>query len=111
MKTLILSGKDVRKILKMDTCINLMKDVFIALESGNSIQPLRQAMWLPGNEGLLGTMPAFDGSSGMNGIKVVSVFPGNHKKGLSSHQGAVLLFEIFVTKIGGKRYLSRPWPL
>ncbi|MCZ6521620.1 MAG: ornithine cyclodeaminase family protein [Bacteroidetes bacterium] len=90
---LLVSGAEVKKILKMDDCINLMEKVFIALQKGQSIQPFRQAMWLPDKNGLLGTMPAFDGNSKMNGIKVVSVFLDNHAKGLSSHQGVVLLFE------------------
>ena len=70
-----------------------MEKVFLALQKGQSIQPFRQAMWLPNINGLLGTMPAYEGNSRMNGIKVVSVFLDNHTKGLSSHQGVVLLFE------------------
>jgi ornithine cyclodeaminase len=44
--------------------------------------------------GLLGVMPAWlGGDVNASGVKVVSVFPGNHGSELDAHQGVVLLFE------------------
>ena len=77
----------------MEAGIDLMSSTFKNFSAGNAEQPLRNAMWLPDKQGLLGMMPGFAGDTGTLGIKVVSVFPGNHAKGLSSHQGVVLLFE------------------
>jgi len=77
----------------MRACIDLMADTFKTLANGESIQPLRYPMWLSDKSGLLGMMPGFEGKTNVMGIKVVSVFPQNHAKGLSSHQGVVLLFE------------------
>ena len=77
----------------MEACIELIGATFRNFSDGNAVQPLRNAMWLPDKSGLLGMMPAYTGDTKNMGIKVVSVFPGNHAKGLSSHQGVVLLFE------------------
>ncbi|MEN8204072.1 MAG: ornithine cyclodeaminase family protein [Bacteroidota bacterium] len=93
MKVLLVNKSEASGILTMEACIGLMEKTFKTLATGNSIQPLRSAMWLPDKSGLLGMMPAYEGDTQVMGIKVISVFPGNHAKGLSSHQGAVLLFE------------------
>ena len=93
MKVLLINKQEVSDILSMEACIDLMSEAFKTLASGQSIQPLRSAMWLPDKSGLLGLMPAYDSDTKVMGVKVVSVFPGNHSKGLSSHQGAVLLFD------------------
>jgi len=70
-----------------------MEEAFNALVNGKVLQPLRSMMWLPGKTGLLGMMPAFASDKKMMGIKVISAFSGNREFGLSSHQGAILLFE------------------
>ncbi|MCH8904745.1 MAG: ornithine cyclodeaminase family protein [Bacteroidetes bacterium] len=93
MEVLMINKQEVSDILSMETCIDLMTETFKTLAEGNSIQPLRSAMWLPDKSGWLGLMPAYASDTKVMGIKVVSVFPQNHDKGLSSHQGAVLLFE------------------
>jgi ornithine cyclodeaminase len=54
-------------------------------------------MRVPGASGFLGLMPGYiaprEGKEGALGMKAVSVFPGNAKRGIDTHQGAVLLFE------------------
>jgi ornithine cyclodeaminase len=50
-------------------------------------------MPLPDKQAALGTMPAYMPGLQAIGIKVISVFPGNHGTPYDSHQGAVLLFE------------------
>jgi ornithine cyclodeaminase len=49
-------------------------------------------MRVPGFEGLLGLMPGYLPPDRL-GVKVLTVSPGNFAHGLSSHRGAVLLFE------------------
>ena len=70
-----------------------MEEAFTALANGHALQPLRSVMWLPDKTGLLGMMPAYSAGKKIMGIKVISVFHGNKKFDLSSHQGVVLLFE------------------
>jgi ornithine cyclodeaminase/alanine dehydrogenase-like protein (mu-crystallin family) len=100
---LLLSKSQVESLLPMDECIETVESAFATLARGGSVQPLRSATWLPDRSGLLGTMPGMAGSTGEEpatlGIKVVTVFPGNHpgpgdsEPPLPSHQGVVLVFD------------------
>lgn len=93
METLILDHRQVRETLPMADCIEAMARAFAAYSAGSAVQPLRSATWLPDRSGLVGLMPAYDGELDAPGVKVVTVFPGNHGTRYDSHQGAVLLFE------------------
>jgi ornithine cyclodeaminase len=70
-----------------------MADVFKMLSRGNAVNPLRNLMWLPDKNGLIGMMPAYLGDSQVMGLKAISVFPANHATDYDSHQGTVMLFE------------------
>jgi ornithine cyclodeaminase len=93
MKVLIINQSEVRQLLPMNECMEVMADTLKTVAEGNAILPLRHIMWLPEKVGALGTMPAYLGSIGMMGHKVVSVFPGNHGTEFDSHIGAVMLYE------------------
>lgn len=93
MKVLVLNKQDIENTLSMERCIEIMAETFEVIERGEVVQPLRSVMRLPNNRGLLGMMPASLTHKDVMGIKVISVFPENYKKGLSSHQGVTLLFE------------------
>ena len=93
MEILVISQSQVQELLPMKECLNVMEEVLKALARDNAHMPMRSAMWLPDKVGLLGMMPAFIGGSKVMGIKIVSVFPGNHGTEYDSHQGAVMLFE------------------
>lgn len=93
---LTLSREEVERLLPMGECIEVMAEALSALARGEALQPLRQAHWLPDRRGLLGVMPGalWGGDGGtVLGIKVITVFPGNHERGEESHLGSVLLFE------------------
>lgn len=90
----ILNEQDVRRLLPMPECIEVMAEALKTLAIGNAILPLRPVLWLPEKVGALGMMPAYLGTPPVIGLKVVTVFPGNHGTRYDSHQGAVLLFEI-----------------
>ncbi len=93
MKVLMINQTEVRQLLPMDECMDVMAETLKTLAEGNAILPLRPVMWLPEKIGALGMMPAYLGSIGMMGLKVVSVFPGNHGTEYDSHIGAVMLYE------------------
>ncbi|HEX6573930.1 MAG TPA: ornithine cyclodeaminase family protein [Gemmatimonadaceae bacterium] len=93
MKVLIINGREVRELLPMGECIDAMAEALSALARGDAILPLRPILWLPEKVGALGMMPAYLGNIQSVGLKVVTVFPGNHGTKYDSHQGAVLLFE------------------
>lgn len=91
------SSDQISDLLPMKECISVMKELF-SLDKEELINPLRSKMVLPEQPvGIMGMMPAYIRPYELMGIKVLSVFPENYKKGLSSHQGILHLFE---TKTG-----------
>src|ERR1700683_5495001 len=90
---LVLSQADVLQALSMRRCMTLMRETFAALAHGQVVLPLRRYLTLGGSGGSLGMMPAYVPQENLAGIKVITVFPGNHQSEYDSHQGAVLLFE------------------
>jgi alanine dehydrogenase len=97
MDVLVLNGEDVTRLLPMRDCIQVMREALAALARGEALVPLRMVMRVPGVSGFLGLMPGYisphDKQEGALGLKAVSVFPGNARRGIDTHQGAVLLFE------------------
>jgi ornithine cyclodeaminase len=93
MKVLIVNQSEVAELLPMSECIEVMAQALATLARGEAIVPLRPVLWLPQRVGALGMMPGYLGDIKAMGVKVVSVFPGNHGTEYDSHQGTVLLFE------------------
>lgn len=100
--TLILTQPQIRELLSMRTCIELVADALSALARGEGQNPLRRGMLLADGRSLVGMMPgslaASPGSRASSeppaiGLKVVTVFPGNHGSEWDSHQGVVVLFD------------------
>ncbi len=94
MKTLVVTQREVPALLPMKECVDLMAKVLGTPSRGDAGLPLRSMMWLPDRTGLLGLMPAYLGDPKVMGLKLVSVFPGNHGTPYDSHQGVVVLFEV-----------------
>lgn len=93
MKILILDSAQIRELLRMEDCIELMASALAALARGEVFQPLRTITRPPDARGLLGLMPAYrTGEDGAFGLKAICVFPGNPAQGKDAHQGAVMLF-------------------
>jgi ornithine cyclodeaminase len=89
----VVARDEVRQLLSMQRCIELMADALAALSRGEAENPLRTVMRLPRLGAALGIMPAALDAPAAIGLKVISVFPGNRGSGYESHQGFVLLFE------------------
>ena len=89
----ILNATAVRDLLPMADCIRLMRRAFEMVATGETIQPVRQALVHPDKRGLVGWMPGYTADPEWLGVKVMSVFPSNFGTDLGSHQGMVLLFE------------------
>src|SRR5215468_8802919 len=103
MNVLVLSHTDVTRLLTMEACIDVMADALRTTNQGGAVLPLRSVVWMPDRTGMIGLMPGFlERSEGgaeapridprSLGLKVVSIFPGNHAAGYDSHQGVVMLF-------------------
>jgi ornithine cyclodeaminase len=93
VKVLIVNQSEVRRLLPMDECMDVMAEVLAAVARGEAILPLRPILRLPEKVGALAMMPSYLGNIDAVGVKVITVFPGNHGTKYDSHQGAVLLFE------------------
>jgi alanine dehydrogenase len=93
MEITVLNQDEIRELLPMDECIEVMEAILASLARGEVLLPLRQITWLPDGRSALATMPAYAGHLGAVGVKVITVFPGNEGTELDAHQGAVLLFE------------------
>jgi ornithine cyclodeaminase/alanine dehydrogenase-like protein (mu-crystallin family) len=93
---LAIDGATVRRLLPMDRCIDLMADALTGLARGNAANPLRSMLPVPfatSAPSVMASMPAALGDPPALGVKILTVFPGNHAAGIESHQGFVLLFE------------------
>jgi ornithine cyclodeaminase len=93
MNVLVLSHTDVTRLLTMEACIEVMADALRATSSGGAVLPLRSVVWMPDRTGMIGLMPGYLDPPSSLGLKVVSIFPGNHAAGYDSHQGVVMLFD------------------
>lgn len=76
--TLILSRKDVEKVLKMNDCINVVENAFLELANGTAVLPLR--INITPHEGLALYMPAYLKEMGALACKVVTVYKNNPSK-------------------------------
>jgi alanine dehydrogenase len=93
MDVRVISQDDVERLLPMPVCIDLVERALVETSKGRAVLPLRQAVWMPDRTGMIGLMPGWLGEPASLGIKIVSIFPGNHGTPYDSHQGAVLLFD------------------
>jgi len=89
----VLRGHQVRALLPMSECIELMQRTMIAVSEGRAVLPLRSVLVMPGGRGMMGNMPGFLAEPECFGVKLVSLMPHNKPPQYSSHLGLVVLFE------------------
>jgi ornithine cyclodeaminase/alanine dehydrogenase-like protein (mu-crystallin family) len=89
----VLRGAEVRQLLPMAECVDLMHRTMIAVSEGRVVLPLRSIMKMPGDRGMMGIMPGYLAEPECFGVKLVSLIPRNKPPEYSSHLGLVLLFE------------------
>jgi ornithine cyclodeaminase/alanine dehydrogenase-like protein (mu-crystallin family) len=89
----VLRGAEVRRLLPMAECIELMHRTMIAVSERRMVLPLRSILVMPGERGMLGNMPGYLADPECFGVKLVSLIPHNKPPQYSSHLGLVLLFE------------------
>lgn len=88
---LVLSRSDVKSLVSMPLAIDLMKVAFGDLAQGRAQSPLRTPLTV--RDGVSLVMPAYVSSSHALGLKVVSVFRGNHRRGLPTITSLVTLLD------------------
>jgi ornithine cyclodeaminase len=90
----VIDEHDVRRLLPMRECIDVMAEALASVSRGEVHNPLRFVVRPPGEASLLGLMPAHRGGERPAwGLKTVAIFPSNAALGLDLHQGFVALFD------------------
>ncbi len=90
MDLLVLGAGDVAALLDWDELVTVLGEAFAALSSGRTSVPPRVAAHAPA--GLLAAMPGYVEGTALV-TKLVSVFAGNHRHGLPSHQALIVVFD------------------
>lgn len=90
---LVLSGNDLRKVLTMKDCIDVMSNAFVALSNGEVEVPLRTAIDMePDNGGAL-FMPVYSSDISRVAVKTVMINKDNPAQGLPFIHAMVMLFD------------------
>ena len=90
----MLSAVETNSILSYKACINIVRNAMVETSKKNIHMPLRKGMSLNENGKVLGYMFGYLGKPKCFGVKLVSLFENNNKKGYSSHLGLMVLYEI-----------------
>lgn len=88
---LALSEQDIRPLYSMKDCLKDVENAFRAHQEGKTDTPMRIALSAGKKEAATLYMPAFVEPAKAMGIKIVSVFPDNSKRGKPVIQGITLL--------------------
>ena len=94
MSVRVIDEHDVRRLLPMAECIEVMAEALASLARGEVHNPLRFVVRPPDAPTLMGLMPAQrGGSTPLWGLKTVVIAPGNAARNMDLHQGFVALFD------------------
>ena len=92
-KTLILKHNEVKNLLPMRECIEVMEHALKSLARGEAEMPLRTIFRPEEVRGVMAMMPSFRrAKTPLFGLKAICVFTDNAVIGKDAHQGGVLLF-------------------
>lgn len=89
---IVLTSEDVDALLPISKAIEVVDTAMRTVSGGGAELPLRVVVPV-GGPNKMGVMPGALTDPPCYGVKLVSLFPGNAAKGLSSHRGAFVLFE------------------
>ena len=91
---LVVDGDSVRSALPMPTAVEVMRSAFRAFARGQVYQPMRTVLEAPQLDGFLFLKPAVIGGDTRSfGLKVITFFPGNVKRGAPAISGFVALMD------------------
>jgi ornithine cyclodeaminase/alanine dehydrogenase-like protein (mu-crystallin family) len=93
MEIRVLDSSDVRQALPMRSAIDAMKEAFAQLSNGQATVPVRSHVEVKQHEGITLFMPALLHESQDMAIKIVSVFPRNLERGLSTINALVVAID------------------
>ena len=88
---LYLSRADVERLLDIDSMLEALGKALVVFSSGITSVPPRAGARVA-DRGIMGAMAGYVPGIALE-VKLVSVFPGNHDRGLPSHQGLIMVFD------------------
>lgn len=91
MKIAILKQADMKKVFSMKDAVQADKDALELYSSGRSDIPLRVNLDVPEHQGQSLYMPGYAAAANALGVKIVSVYPKNIEKGLTSVPATMVL--------------------
>lgn len=91
MKIIVLNQSEIGRVFSMKEAIQADKDALKLYSLGKSNVPLRYNLDVPQHEGQSLYMPGYVADANALGIKIVSVFPKNIEKGLTSVPATMVL--------------------
>lgn len=91
MDILVLKSNDMKNVFSMKDAIQADKDALKLYSAGLSDVPLRVNLNIPEHEGQSLYMPGYAGGANALGVKIVSVYPKNIEKGLTSVPATMVL--------------------
>ena len=89
---IVLTQTDVKSLLPMSEAIEVIAQAMIGVSKRDVELPLRNILPVGGGN-MMGMMPGAISDPACFGVKLVSLFPDNPARGLSSHRGAIVLFD------------------
>jgi len=89
---LILARPLVERLLSLEECIEAMREVHVAFSTGRTIMPVRLTARFH-DVGLLRAMPAWLDDGPALGMKAITNFPANSRRGLPPILATMLLFD------------------
>lgn len=94
MNVRIIDAQSVEEVLTMPACVDVLDRAMRAVSKGEISAPPRLWTTVSGSEhDLFGLMPGSTEALDVYGAKVISLHPGNARKGLPTIQGFIALFD------------------
>jgi ornithine cyclodeaminase len=90
---LLLSEHDVKRVLPMPDLIRAMATALSEYSSARVTQPVRTVLEVGPERAYFGVMPAAIAAPAAMGAKLVTVYAGNHARGLTSHLATIVLLD------------------
>jgi len=90
---LIINNSQVRELLPMRDCMEVVGKALADLARGEGVQPLRSGILRPDRQGVLAWMPGSLAAGRPFGVKILSVVDNPGELGVESHQGGVMIFD------------------
>ncbi len=89
---LVLSEKEVRELIEINELVLALEEAHVQFSTGKAVMPVRQVVPLSQIQGRITSMPAYLSEANALGMKVVTYFQENPKKGLPSILATISLY-------------------